>query len=406
MIVLVYGGSFLLIPVLGIGINLWINQLFWLLGLAVFIAWRKQYDFRETFSVKKAQSGAIGWSAVLGLAIWFPSMLIYTVVEQILTKHVGSYHIEMPHHSPVQLVFLIAGTVVLAPLCEEFFFRGFMQKAYDGYKKRYSWIIVGVLFGVFHVGNGISDVISATALGLLIGYVMYLTNSIWPAVVLHALNNFAAVFLGNIRFVLLESDSIPHWFLMASLISVFLVILSILMLRKKYRGTGNLEEEASITSDAYVGVENSEKTSWSRIVRISPLVLSALIFLGTGFLEVSLRKENEPVRFADKGYSNITIGESREDSNIVLARFYIEDADTYALEWTMQYASTFNDITFRAITPAGNVFYEQGPVVAPEGMTYGSQDRILIEGQGEWLFVMEGMVKAFEIKFKWNLSKE
>jgi len=53
MVALLYGFSFLLIPVIGIGANLWINQLVWLLGLALFIAWIKGYSFSETFSLRK-----------------------------------------------------------------------------------------------------------------------------------------------------------------------------------------------------------------------------------------------------------------------------------------------------------------------------------------------------------------
>lgn len=169
MVAMLYGTSHLLIPLIGTGVNLWINELVWLLGLALLITWIKGYSFRETFSTKKPQKGVLFISAVIGLSIWFPAVFLYSVMDKILTLNFGPLPEVAMTHNVIQTLFLVFGLIILAPLCEEFFFRGLMQKAYDGYNRKYGWLIVGVLFGVFHIGNGVSNVFSATILGTLMG---------------------------------------------------------------------------------------------------------------------------------------------------------------------------------------------------------------------------------------------
>lgn len=400
MIILLYGLSSVLIPLIGIGINLWINELFWLLGLVLFISWKKEYSFRETFNIRKAPKGVLFLSAIIGLAVWFPSVFIYSLVEKVVALNFGPYNAEIIPDGITQIVFLIIGTVVLAPLCEEFFFRGFMQKAYDGYNKKYSWVIVGVLFGVFHIGNGISDVLSATILGVLIGYVVFLTHSIWPAVVLHALNNFAAIFLSQIRLTISKSDVIPAWFIVVMLISIALIFISFVVIRKNFRGEVGLTNEEASDKQTETPESRNDK------LNLLPLAVAAVIFLVAGFSEISLRGDSLKTGNVDSGHSKIAVGENKEDSVLTLAAFEIKDHETYQFEWTIDLKSDYNAIILKAIAPDGSIFFEEGPIISPEGMTYKTKQSIEIRGEGKWQFLMEGRVKGLEVSILWNLKKQ
>ncbi len=93
----------------------------------------------------------------------------------------------------VLAVVLIAG---LAPLAEELFFRGFL---FSGLRSRMSlWpaaLVAGLVFGSVHALTGITTVIPLAALGVGLCWLYQKTGSLWPSVILHAINNGLALVL-------------------------------------------------------------------------------------------------------------------------------------------------------------------------------------------------------------------
>ncbi len=88
--------------------------------------------------------------------------------------------------------FLIA---VSAGICEEFFFRGMMLNAFEkGVNPKMGVVISAVLFGVFHFN--MQNLLGPIVLGLVFGYLVQLTNSIWAGVLAHMANNGIAVIAG------------------------------------------------------------------------------------------------------------------------------------------------------------------------------------------------------------------
>lgn len=89
------------------------------------------------------------------------------------------------------LFFIIS---VSAGLCEEFFFRGMIL---DAYSSRFgSWAGIGLsalLFGFFHFNP--QNLLGPVFLGLMFGYLVLLTGSIWAGVLAHMTNNGVAVLL-------------------------------------------------------------------------------------------------------------------------------------------------------------------------------------------------------------------
>jgi len=82
-----------------------------------------------------------------------------------------------------------------AGVCEEFFFRGMMLNAFENkLNKKWGVIISAVLFGVFHFN--MQNLLGPIVLGLVFGYIVQLTNSLWAGVIAHATNNGIAVILG------------------------------------------------------------------------------------------------------------------------------------------------------------------------------------------------------------------
>ena len=106
--------------------------------------------------------------------------------------------------SPFGPFALFLGIAVLAPLIEEFAFRGWMQHELEHTLGLIPAILIsGVTFSLLH---GRIDAIHHLAFGLFAGWVVWRTGSIWAAVYMHALNNAAAQLMMH-----LTSDSFPSW---------------------------------------------------------------------------------------------------------------------------------------------------------------------------------------------------
>ncbi len=99
---------------------------------------------------------------------------------------------------------LLAGGVIVAPVAEEVFFRGFV---FAGLRQRYDWkkaaLISSALFAVIHVTP--TAMIPIFILGIIFAYLYHHSNSIWPAVLMHVSTN--ALALGSAY--VLANTSIP-----------------------------------------------------------------------------------------------------------------------------------------------------------------------------------------------------
>lgn len=82
--------------------------------------------------------------------------------------------------------------VGIAPILEEFFFRGFIQRALERRLGAAAGItLAAAIFGAVHVLPWVFPL--HFFLGLVFGYAVYATGSIWAGVILHAANNAVAV---------------------------------------------------------------------------------------------------------------------------------------------------------------------------------------------------------------------
>jgi membrane protease YdiL (CAAX protease family) len=134
----------------------------------------------------------VGWAA-LGFVIFFILTVIYGVIvqpdtEQTVTQDLGA--------DEGTLGLIAAGFMVIcvAPVAEEFFFRGFFYRAL---RSRYSVLVAalidGLVFGVIHYpGDGADGLLilpPLVALGVMFCLVLEKTRSLYPVIALHAFNN-------------------------------------------------------------------------------------------------------------------------------------------------------------------------------------------------------------------------
>jgi len=130
---------------------------------------------------------AVGWSA-LGMACFLAFAIFWASVieqpEQTTAEDLGV--------DESQLALIAAGLmfVIIAPIAEELFFRGFF---YGSLRSRLptAWaaIICGLVFGGIHVTTGISAVPALIVFGIVLCLVRERTRSLYPCIGLHAVNN-------------------------------------------------------------------------------------------------------------------------------------------------------------------------------------------------------------------------
>lgn len=97
---------------------------------------------------------------------------------------------ESPIPVPQNIASLIVSLLVVAftpAICEELLNRGIMMKAYENRGTMKAVVISSILFGIFHFN--IMNLFGPILLGLLIGYYVVKTNSIFAGMLAHFLNN-------------------------------------------------------------------------------------------------------------------------------------------------------------------------------------------------------------------------
>ena len=134
---------------------------------------------------------AVGWSA-LGFLAFFAFAAVYTVVldideEQTTLEDLGT------DESTIALVAGALLVIIVAPITEELFFRGFF---YRTLRARLHWAaaapIVGLVFGSIHFSTGVEAVPPLVVLGIVFCLIYERTGSLYPCIALHALNNSIA----------------------------------------------------------------------------------------------------------------------------------------------------------------------------------------------------------------------
>jgi len=105
-------------------------------------------------------------------------------------------------------ILVIAGS---AGICEEVLFRGVLQRSFERFGAAGSILLAALLFSLTHLD--FQKILGTFALGALIGYIVYRTNSLYCGMLAHFTNNATAVFASYISGKMLKafqlSDRMP-----------------------------------------------------------------------------------------------------------------------------------------------------------------------------------------------------
>jgi membrane protease YdiL (CAAX protease family) len=143
----------------------------------------------RTFGLRPFRSSALGWV--------FAAFVAYLVLTSIYTVLVDPPSEQLPtglDKADENLLLAIATgmlLVVVAPFAEEMFFRGFLYQAFrNSFGVLPGALLSAVIFGAIHFE--FFKLVQLAILGVILALLFEKTQSLWPPIMLHAVNNALA----------------------------------------------------------------------------------------------------------------------------------------------------------------------------------------------------------------------
>ena len=195
-----------LFPVFGMGTLRWVALI---VGEALIIVpaliyvRSRHYDLQKSFRLATPPSGTLPLAALIGISIQPIAdeldklfSQLFSMPEQVqeyLEKALDAFKID----NLGSLLLITLGAVIIAAITEEILFRGFLQSAYerDGSPFR-AVLISSLVFAVVHFSPQFFQIF---LLGSLLGYLALRTDSLYPGILLHMINNGIAITFININ---------------------------------------------------------------------------------------------------------------------------------------------------------------------------------------------------------------
>jgi membrane protease YdiL (CAAX protease family) len=154
------------------------------------------FGFRRVSPLLGAKAVALAALCYYGVTTVYSSLLLLHGKDK-LPSELGATH------STAALVAASIFVCVVAPIAEEFFFRGFLfgtlrtwriQIAGRDVGTWFAAIVTGLLFGLAHTGSAASQYLVPLAfLGFVLCIVRWKTGSLYPCIALHSANNALAL---------------------------------------------------------------------------------------------------------------------------------------------------------------------------------------------------------------------
>lgn len=156
----------------------------------------KPKDVFVFYGYKKMSWKAVFYAFLIGIIVYILNVFVAAFFNSILQTFGYSFSSSSSSGGSYPFWLFIVNlimTAVLPAICEETAHRGMLLKSMStlGYKK--AIIISALLFGLLHLN--IEQFFYATIIGLYLGYISVLCDTIYPAMIVHFMNNAIGVLM-------------------------------------------------------------------------------------------------------------------------------------------------------------------------------------------------------------------
>jgi membrane protease YdiL (CAAX protease family) len=130
---------------------------------------------------------------------WIVGLMLLIIVVNVLYSYaITTLHLPISTNSevvlqeskfaPLTVYAILIGSVLVAPICEEIFFRGFVLPGLlHDLSPLWAILVSSALFAIAH--TDLSSFIPLFTIGLCLGFLRWRTGSTWASISLHMLNN-------------------------------------------------------------------------------------------------------------------------------------------------------------------------------------------------------------------------
>lgn len=160
---------------------------FILIPVVLYILLTRQ-RFTQVLRLKKTSSLVI----LIAFLISLVSQPVIALIDTLMKQVMGGAPMMMPQPTSNSLLFALFLFAVTPAICEEVLMRGAVLYGHRHVPIWKAAILNGVLFGLFH--NSFDQLFYATAFGILLAIVVTLSDSIYPAMLMHFVMNALSVF--------------------------------------------------------------------------------------------------------------------------------------------------------------------------------------------------------------------
>jgi uncharacterized protein len=154
-------------------------------------SWRARL---AALGLRKTALGPALIVTIIGLVLGIGGSALYSVIInylQIPLQNNSDALLAMGRSAPYTVLGLLVGAALVAPVCEEIFFRGF---AFPGLLNAMSALAAALLssalFAIAHTDLG--SLVPLFVIGLVLAWARWRTNSLWPGIIIHMANNTLA----------------------------------------------------------------------------------------------------------------------------------------------------------------------------------------------------------------------
>jgi CAAX protease family protein len=160
-------------------------ELLYLIPIILIFGWRRIPWKYLGFG--KFSGSVLGMGCGLLLGAYVLILLHNSVLYMLGIDTQGDEIFEIFNQLESPVWFFLVGAVI-APIVEEFFFRGFL---FQGFRQQYGWrsalLLSSAIFGLAHLDP--VSLIPTFILGCVLAYVYHRSNSVWPGILFHSVIN-------------------------------------------------------------------------------------------------------------------------------------------------------------------------------------------------------------------------
>lgn len=186
----------------------------------------KNYNINYLFRLKSISSEVILHSLIVGITIGVVGDELDRLIQVFITypEFMKDLMNSMIAHTFFDWILLILGAVFIAAIGEEFLFRGFLQITLEkkGDVTR-AVLLTSISWTLIHANPFWA--VQIFIMGVIIGFLAWRTDSVFPGMIVHALNNFI-----SLMFLNFQLDTTWEWYLTNDYVNPLVLIPSIALL--------------------------------------------------------------------------------------------------------------------------------------------------------------------------------